>query len=277
MATVVAFHAHPDDETLLTGGTLAELSATGHRTVIVVATDGHMADLAGREALRLRELEASAAALGVHRVAHLGYADSGHGAVLYADPPDRTRFVRADSEEAAERLAAILRDENADILLSYDRNGGYGHRDHVRVHEVGKRAAELAGVSRVLDATLPREGFARPARFLGRLPILFRYDPAVLASLFSPRSEITHRIDVGAHAARRRAALTAHRSIIEGSSRFATIAGVLLRLPVPVLGRVLRWEWFAEEGAVPGAGAGGSGGAAGPGGVGGGVFGRERR
>ncbi|MBF6471228.1 MULTISPECIES: PIG-L deacetylase family protein [Nocardia] len=252
MATVVAFHAHPDDETLLTGGTLAELSAAGHRTVIVVATDGHMADLGGREALRLRELEASAAALGVHRVAHLGYADSGHGAVLYADPPDRTRFVRADSAEAAERLAAILRDENADILLSYDRNGGYGHRDHVRVHEVGKRAAELAGVSRVLDATLPREGFARLARFLGRLPISFRYDPAILASVFSPRSEITHRIDVGAHAARRRAALTAHRSIIEGSSRFATIAGVLLRLPVPVLGRVLRWEWFAEEGAARG-------------------------
>ncbi|WP_280497763.1 PIG-L deacetylase family protein [Nocardia asiatica] len=252
MATVVAFHAHPDDETLLTGGTLAELSAAGHRTVIVVATDGHMADLAGREAPRLRELAASAAALGVHRVAHLGYADSGHGAVLYADPPDRTRFVRADAEQAAERLAAILREENAEILLSYDRNGGYGHRDHVRVHEVGKRAAELAAVARVLDATLPREGYARLARVLGRSPIPFRYDPAVLAALYSPRSEITHRIDVGAHATRRRAALTAHRSVIEGSGRFAAIAGVLLRLPVPVLCRVLRWEWFAEEGAVPG-------------------------
>lgn len=254
MATVVAFHAHPDDETLLTGGTLAELSAAGHRTVIVVATDGHMADLDGRKALRLGELEASAAALGVHRVAHLGYADSGHGAVLYADPPDRTRFARADPEDAARRLAAILREENAEILLSYDRNGGYGHRDHVRVHEVGKRAAELAGVARVLDATLPRDGYTRLVRALTRLGLPFGYDPSVLHSLYSPRSAITHRIDVSAHAARRKTALAAHRSIIEGSSRFASIAKVLLRMPTPMLARVMRWEWYAEEGATPASG-----------------------
>ncbi|WP_330228962.1 PIG-L family deacetylase [Nocardia sp. NBC_00508] len=251
MATVVAFHAHPDDETLLTGGTLAELAAAGHRTVIVVATDGHMADLDGRKAVRLCELETSAAALGVTRVAHLGYADSGHGAVLYADPPDRVRFVRADPEQAAERLAAILREESPDVLLSYDRNGGYGHRDHVRVHEVGKRAAELAGVPRVLDATLPRESFTRLVRSLERLRFPLRYDPSALAALYSPRLEITHRIDVSASTAQRKTALSAHRSIIEGSSRFATIAKTLLRMPNPVLARVMRWEWFAEEGAAP--------------------------
>lgn len=247
MATVVAFHAHPDDETLLTGGTLAKLSAAGHRTVIVVATDGHMADLDGRKPLRLSELESSAAALGVHRVVHLGYADSGHGAVLYADPPDRRRFVRADPEEAAQRLAVILREENAEILLSYDSNGGYGHRDHVRVHEVGKRAAELAGVSRVLDATLPRESYARLIHVLRLSRIPLPNDPSALVSRYSPRSAITHRIDVAAHAAQRKTALAAHRSIIEGSSRFATIAKALSGLPTPVLARVLRWEWFAEE------------------------------
>ncbi|WP_040781435.1 PIG-L deacetylase family protein [Nocardia pneumoniae] len=251
MATVVAFHAHPDDETLLTGGTLAELAAAGHRTVIVVATDGHMGDLDGRKAVRLGELEDSAAALGAARVVHLGYADSGHGAVLYADPPDRVRFVRADPEEAAQRLAAILHEENPDVLLSYDRNGGYGHRDHVRVHEVGKRAAQLAGVSRVLDATLPRENFTRPARLLERFRIPLRYDPAALTTLYSPRSEITHRIDVSRFAAQRKTALSAHRSIIEGSSRFATIARALLHTPTPLLARIIHWEWFAEEGAAP--------------------------
>ncbi|MEU4342886.1 PIG-L family deacetylase [Nocardia sp. NPDC023852] len=251
MATVVAFHAHPDDETLLTGGTLAKLSAAGHRTALVVATDGHMADLHGRKALRLRELEAAAAALGVARVAHLGYADSGHGAVLYADPPDRMRFARAGIEEAAQRLAAILRDENAEVLLSYDRNGGYGHRDHVRVHEVGARAAELAGVSRVLDATMPRESLTRLVHVLERLRVPLGNDLSALDSLYSPRSEITHRVDVSGFACSRKAALAAHRSIIEGASRFATIAGVLLRLPTPILGRVMRWEWFVEEGAAP--------------------------
>ncbi|MEU7139939.1 PIG-L family deacetylase [Nocardia sp. NPDC046473] len=249
MATVVAFHAHPDDETLLTGGTLAAAAAAGHRTVIVVATDGHMAALDGQKALRLKELAASAAALGVARVVHLGYADSGHGAVLFADPPDRIRFLRADVNEAAERLAAILREENAQILLSYDRNGGYGHRDHVRVHEVGTRAAELAGVPRVLDATMPRENVAHVVRFLRSLRV--RVGPSVLGSLYSAGSEITHRIDVSSYAAQRKAAVAAHRSIIEGSGSFAAIAKVILRLPTPILGRVMHWEWFIEEGAEP--------------------------
>src|SRR5580658_2301411 len=75
MATVVAFHAHPDDEVLLTGGTLARLAAEGHRVVVVVACDGVMGEATGPGArVRLDELEASAAVLGVARVVHLGYA-----------------------------------------------------------------------------------------------------------------------------------------------------------------------------------------------------------
>src|SRR5487761_801483 len=153
MATALAFHAHPDDEALLTGGTLAKLAAEGHRVAIVVATDGIMGAASDQ---RLAELRASAAALGVARVVHLGYADSGHGPMLFADPPDRVRFVRADTEEAAAKLAEIIREENAELLLSYDANGGYGHRDHVKVHEVGARAAQLAGGVRVLEGTWPR-------------------------------------------------------------------------------------------------------------------------
>ena len=118
MATVVAFHAHPDDEVLLTGGILAGAVAVGHRVVIVVATDGHVTAVSDAAPSRLGELRASAAVLGVHRVEHLGYADSGHGAILYPDPPDRRRFVRAGTEEAAGRLAALLRQEHADVLLS---------------------------------------------------------------------------------------------------------------------------------------------------------------
>lgn len=105
---------------------------------------------------RLDELRASGSVSGAAGVVHLGYADSGHGPVLYPDPPDRARFARADTGEAAAKLAGLIREEQADLLLSYDPQGGYGHRDHVKVHEVGARAAEMAGV-RVLEATLPRE------------------------------------------------------------------------------------------------------------------------
>src|SRR3984885_15259258 len=132
MATIVAFHAHPDDEVLLTGGTIARLTAEGHRVIVVVACDGDVWAGPG-QGRRLEELRASAAILGAARVVHLGYADSGHGPVLYEDPAGRTRFARADVREAAGRLAALLAEEHADLLLSYDPQGGYGHRDHVRV------------------------------------------------------------------------------------------------------------------------------------------------
>ena len=110
--------------------------------------DGHGATLA---TARHAELLASAAALGCARVEWLGYADSG----LPADPADPEAFANADVEAAAERLAALLREEQVDVLTVYDRNGGYGHPDHVQVHRVGTRAAELAGTPVVLEATVP--------------------------------------------------------------------------------------------------------------------------
>ena len=94
MANVVAFHAHPDDEALLTGGTLARLASEGHRVVILVACDGVMGEATGaRGQIRLDELRASAAVLGAARVVHLGYADSGHGPLLFpgAAPLSRRR------------------------------------------------------------------------------------------------------------------------------------------------------------------------------------------
>lgn len=246
MTTIVAFHAHPDDEVLLTGGTLARAAADGHRVVLVVATDGLMDRVPAGGAPRLAELRASAAFLGVARVEHLGYADSGHGPVLYPDPPDRTRFARADTDEAARRLAALLREENADVLLSYDANGGYGHRDHVKVHEVGRRAAQLAGPVRLLEATMPRDALVRVARSLRVLRIPLGFDDTTLAGVYSPRAAITHSFTVRRFARRKQAALAAHESEVNGQGRMASVFRLLVRLPAPVFGLVLGREWFVE-------------------------------
>lgn len=246
MATVVAFHAHPDDEVLLTGGTLARLAAEGHRTVVVVACGGGLGT--GPET-RLAELRASAARLGVARVVHLGYADSGHGPVLFPDPPGQVRFARADPDEAAAKLAALLREEGADLLLSYDPQGQYGHRDHVMVHRVGARAAALAGPVRVLEGTAPRETVALlfiPVRALG---LVVRHDLAGMRAGFTPRAAITHRIDVRRFAAQKQAALAAHRTPVYGQGRTARLFRLLVRLPVPAFGLVAGREWFAEPGA----------------------------
>src|SRR3954462_8194390 len=155
--TLVSFHAHPDDESLLTGGTLAKAAAEGHRVVLVTATsgerglggpdDGHGADLARA---RMAELEDAAAALGCARVLSLGYGDSG----LHPDPSDSGAFVHVDVASAAARLAEVLREEDAHALTVYDPNGGYGHPDHVQVHRVGVAAARLAGTPVVLEATV---------------------------------------------------------------------------------------------------------------------------
>lgn len=250
MATVVAFNAHPDDEVLLTGGTLARLAAEGHRVVIVVATDGTMgpaAEPGGQD--RMAELRASAAILGAARVEHLGYADSGHGPVFPEDPPDRPRFARADLDAAATRLADVIREEHADLLLSYDPRGGYGHRDHLRVHEVGARAAKMTGI-RVLEATLPRElvrGLTGTMRALG---FVVRYDAEAVRSGFTPRAAITHRVSVGRYARQKQAALAAHHTPARGTTRSARMMRALGSMPTPVFRVLLGREWFSEPGAM---------------------------
>lgn len=207
-----------------------------------MATDGMDASVPSP---RWAELEASAAILGVRRVVHLGYADSGHGPELYPDPPGRQRFARADTEEAAHRLAAILHEERADVLLGYDPNGGYGHRDHVKVHQVARRAARLSG-TRLLEATLPRDFALRFVRVLRVLRIPFEYDVEALERAYSPASSVTHRFDVRRFAGRKQAALAAHVSDVRGTGRLAAVLRVLVWLPAPLFAVVAGREWYVE-------------------------------
>ena len=250
MATVVVFHAHPDDEALLTGGTLARLVAEGHRVVLVVACDGLVLGEARPDGgtARLDELRASGRVLGASRVLHLGYADSGHGAELYPDPPGRVRFVRAPIEEAAERLVVILREERAEILVGYDPNGGYRHRDHIRVHEVAERAAKLADTPRLMQATLPREPVAHLVRLISMLRLVERYDAVEIRAAFTARADITHRIDVRKYADKKRAALACHASQTSGTGRSARLFRLMVRLPIPVFGLFFGREYYVEIG-----------------------------
>ena len=267
--TIVAFHAHPDDEALLTAGTMARAAAAGHRVVLVLATDGG-AGLAADELRsdgglgerRLEEARRSSASLGVARVEWLGYADSGSGAEPEPDVPGATRFTRAPLEEAAERLAAVLRTERADLLLSYDANGGYGHRDHVRVHEVAARAAEIAGTPRVLEATVPRDTIVRAVRAIGRVyRFPDEFDPTSFERAFSARSEITHRVNVRRYAGAKRAAMRAHASQATGGGAASAGPGAqtgdrtlaaFLRIPRPVYDLVFGREWFRDPALPPG-------------------------
>jgi len=158
--TLVAFHAHPDDESIATGGVLAQAADAGHRVVLVVATRGELGTAgpgelpAGPElgVRRTQETERAAQILGVSHVEFLGYHDSGMAGTPTNDAPGS--FWTADVDEAAKRLAAILDEEHADVLTVYDERGIYDHPDHIQVHRVGIRAAELAGTPRVYESTI---------------------------------------------------------------------------------------------------------------------------
>lgn len=240
--TVVSFHAHPDDEALLTAGTLAALSAAGHRTVLVTATAGErgLADPrsgTGPElaVLRAQELAEAAAAMGCARHEILGYLDSGIDGLASGFDG----FAHLEVEPAAQRLAALLRREHADVLTVYDPAGGYGHPDHLQVHRVGIRAAELADTPLVLEATVDPRVLLAGTPWFPLLPAGVERTP--------PRDpdRSTFRVDVRPFAPAKRAAIAAHRSQLGPGLRTLRM---LLALPDPLFRAVLGREWFIHRG-----------------------------
>ena len=249
--TLVTFHAHPDDEAIATGGVMARAAAEGHRVVLVLATrgevgevpDGFLADGEELAERRVGEAEAAAKILGVARVAFLGYRDSG-----MADEPTNTApnaFASADLDEAAERLAAILREENADVLTVYDENGGYGHPDHIQVHRVGVRGAELAGVDRVYESTLNRDYIVGLMRArVSEMPDIPDAPNPDDFTMGSSEDAITTTVDVRDFVEAKRAAMVAHASQISPDSFF-------LQLPLDAFREAFGYEWFIRRGPRP--------------------------
>ena len=227
MSTIVSFHAHPDDETILCGGTLAKAATEGHRVVVVTATRGEHGEVpegflsAGETLGQRREIELGYAAriLGVDRVELLGYIDSG-----MRDEPTNSApgaFWGADVDEAAGRLAKILIEEAADALTIYDSHGAYGHPDHIQVHRVGIRAAEIAGTPFVFEATLNRE------HVVGLRDSQREHQPAapdIGDEIGLPAVSITTTIDVVEFLERKRSAMAAHRSQISDDSFFLAMS-----------------------------------------------------
>ena len=250
MATLVCFHAHPDDEAIATGGTMLLASRAGHRVVLVLATKGEQGEpvegvLAPGEELwrrRVQEAELSAEILGAHRVEFLGYEDSG----MIDEPTNGNprSFWQADLDQAAARLAVILEDESADVLTIYDPNGGYGHPDHINVHRVGTLAAERVGIDRVFWSTMNR---TRIQQLMEDSPDLAdsiddeRSEDIEAAEFGTPEDEITHAVDVCSVLAEKRAAMAAHASQISSEDFF-------LSLPLEHFASAFGTEWYVEPG-----------------------------
>jgi LmbE family N-acetylglucosaminyl deacetylase len=254
VGTLVCFHAHPDDECIITGGVMAKAASQGHRVVLVVATKGENGEvsdgvLGPDEPLwqrRVEETGEAAKILGAQRVEFLGYVDSGMMGTPENDLPGS--FWTADVDEAGARLAAILDDEDADVLTIYDDIGGYGHPDHIKVHEVGYRAAALAArAPRVYEATLNRDHILRGIRERpdSLPPDVEMPDIESQDNFGKPETVITASVDVAAFLDNKKRAMRAHSSQISDQSFF-------LKMPDEAFAHGFGTEWFIRRGEGPG-------------------------
>ncbi|MDP9071762.1 MAG: PIG-L family deacetylase [Actinomycetota bacterium] len=251
---VVFFHAHPDDEAIFTGGTMVRLAEEGWRLVLVVATRGELGaprapgEAAGSVAeQRVDETRRAADLLGVARVEFLGYRDSG----MLGDPANTApgALWSAATDEVAGRLARLLGEERAAALVVYDQTGIYGHPDHVKVHEAGVAAAELASTPVLYEATVDREylHFVETHVVIeaggggGRADVVPGELGLVASPIGMPTVEITTTVDVRGVLQVKRAAMAAHGSQIPETAS-------AMRLPTDAFAAVYGFEWFIRQG-----------------------------
>jgi N-acetyl-1-D-myo-inositol-2-amino-2-deoxy-alpha-D-glucopyranoside deacetylase len=238
MRTLLAVHAHPDDECLLTGGILARTAAEGGRTVLVTCTDGAVGEIADPALatpenlveVRSRELDESVRILGISRLEKLGYRDSGMAGT--ADNEHPQSFRQADFEAAVGKVVRVIRQERPQVIVTYDENGGYGHPDHVRAHQVAVIAFDAAGhsarfpdagpawaPSRLFFAVLPHSSFRRFGEMIREAGIEAPFPDLAEGQVppFGVSDErVTTRIDVSGYVEAKRASILAHQTQLGG-------------------------------------------------------------
>jgi LmbE family N-acetylglucosaminyl deacetylase len=222
--TLMAVHAHPDDEASGTGGVLAKAAAEGIRTVLVTCTDGRCGD--GPDGvkpgdpghdpdkvveLRRQELERSCEVLNVSHLEMLGYADSGMMGWPNNDAPGS--FWTTPVDEAAARLVELMRRYQPDVVVTYDENGFYGHPDHIQAHRITMAAVAEADVpAKVYWTTTPRTHMVALRRLMRELGADWDEPDPDQPEIGLPEEEITTWVDTTAFGGQKFDALAAHAS-----------------------------------------------------------------
>jgi len=242
---ILLVHAHPDDETIGNGATMARYVASGAQVTLVTCTRGeegevlvpalaHLAASANDELgpYRVGELSRALEHLGVSDHLFLGapdrsYRDSG---MMGTPPNERPEcFWKSDLEVVAGELAQLIRDRRPHVLITYDENGGYGHPDHIKAHQSAMRAIELASdpawgsgepweVQKVYWNAIPRSGMKKALvskkLWLNIMLRVFRYVPSqwITMPFVKKDSEITTAIDATRYLPAKMAALREHKT-----------------------------------------------------------------
>jgi N-acetyl-1-D-myo-inositol-2-amino-2-deoxy-alpha-D-glucopyranoside deacetylase len=245
--SLLLVHAHPDDESIYTGATMARYAAEGAHVTLVTCTLGEMGEIIPpdlRHLLpdelgqhRVTELDRACAALGVTDHRFLGgegrYRDS--GMMGFPDNDDPRCFWQADVDEAAGALATVIGEVAPDAIVTYDANGCYGHPDHIQAHRVTVRARELAGSAAALYASaMPRSALERAVE----LPADSWFIRATDLSASVPDETVTTQVDGTGYLAAKREALRAHETQV-------TVDGDYFALSNEIGRRILGTEYYA--------------------------------
>ncbi|MGO9558306.1 MAG: PIG-L family deacetylase [Acidimicrobiales bacterium] len=255
--TLMAVHAHPDDEASSTGGILCKYASEGVRTVLVVCTNGEFGDVSGGIkpddpahdgaaviAQRQRELERSCELLQVSDLELLGYRDSGMMGWPQNDAPDA--FWNTSVEVAADRLAELMERYRPQVVVTYDENGFYGHPDHIQANRITLAAFDKTGIaSKLYYPVIPRSELPRFAEVLRTAGFEPPPEAADALDFGAPDEMIAARMDCSEFAERKFQALEAHGSQADNA--------FFLRLGVEVFAQVFGTESFVRARDVTGA------------------------
>ena len=261
--TVMIVHAHPDDEAIGTGGTLARYSAEGVRTVLVTATLGEEGEIVDPELntpeikarlseVRLEELRQAVAILNIGTLEVLGYRDSGMVGTESNSHPES--FHMADQEKATERLVKLVRAYRPQVLVTYNEVGGYGHPDHIACHKATVAAFDAAGdgarypqagepwtPQKLYYLNSPRGLFQRAWEQMKERGIPTPFDdPNFDITRFTvPDDQITTAIEIGDYMRQKLDAVLIHRTQIAPDGRF-------MSMPEEVRREIFNHEYFTR-------------------------------
>ena len=246
--SLLLVHAHPDDESIFTGATMARYAAEGARVTLVTCTLGEMGEVIPPDLRHLlpdelgqhraAELDRACAALGVTDHRFLGgegrYRDSGMMGLPDNDHP--RCFWQADTGEAAAALAKVIGEVEPSAIVTYDAGGFYGHPDHIQAHRVTARACELAGAAAALYAVvMPRSVLERAVE----LPADSWFIHADDLSASVPDDAVTTEVDAAAYLGAKREAMRAHETQV-------TVDGDYFALSNEIGQRILGTEYYTR-------------------------------